>query len=77
MRVYMSIPNLYQGFRELEMFCAVVNNAWSTTGQIFPMYDPETLEIFEVAFNTVHGALCAYDIVPFETFRKKTKGLKP
>lgn len=77
MRVYMCIPNLYQGFRELEPFCAELCSAWSKTGELFPMYDSKTLEVFECGFNTKYGIICAYAEVSVSEFRKKSQGLKP
>lgn len=77
MRIYMSIPNLYKGFRNLEPFCAELNGSWSKRGEIFPMYDPKTLEIFECGFNSNMGMIVAFAEIPMSEFRKKTKGLKP
>lgn len=77
MRVYMHISNLYKGFRELEPFTEKLTSVWSKTGEIFPMYDPETLEIFECGFNTKYGEICAFAEVTMAEFRKKSQGLKP
>lgn len=71
MKVYCSIPNQYEGFRELENFNNAVSKAWSKTGQIFPMYDIETTEIFECAFNPDFGSTVAFNPITIERFRER------
>lgn len=71
MQVFCTIKNQYEGFRELEKFNAAASVYWSKTGQIFPMYDIETAEIFECAFNAETGIIVAYATVSIEQFREK------
>lgn len=71
MTVYCFVPGQFRGFRDLEMFCREATSAWSKNGQIFPMYDPETKEIFECAFNAESGYLVAYASVSMAEFRKR------
>lgn len=71
MKVFCCIPNEFKGFRDLERFSNEVSNAWSKTGEYFPMYDIDTCEIFECAFNAEYGAIVAYAPVSIEHFREK------
>lgn len=71
MKIYMQIKGEYKGFRELESFNSIVSSAWSKTGQIFPMYDIETSEIFECGFNAEYGEIVAFATVSMERFREK------
>ena len=71
MQVYCSINGVYKGFRELESFNQEVAKAWSKTGQTFPMYDVDTVEIFECGFNAEAGLIVAYGEVSIEKFREK------
>jgi hypothetical protein len=70
-RVYCCIPNVFKGFRELESFNSEVSKAWSQKGDIFPMYDSVTGEIFECAFNVEYSVITAYAEVSIERFREK------
>lgn len=70
-KVYCQIPGVFKGFRELSFFKKSVSDAWSKTGQFFPMYDDETGELFECAFNAEQGFIVAYAELDNKEFRKK------
>lgn len=73
MRVYCKIYGVYEGFRVLEMFDPMVGKVWSSTGEFFPMYDPETNEIFECGFNSAFSTVVAYAEIDVKDFREKLK----
>lgn len=73
MRVYCKIYGVYEGFRVLEMFDPMVGKVWSSTGEFFPMYDPETNEIFECGFNSAFSTVVAYAEIDIKDFREKLK----
>lgn len=75
MQVYCNIKTMFKGWRELESFNKELTSTWSKNGSIFPMYDPETKEIFEVGFNSKHCTLVAYNPVSMKEFRKRTEAL--
>lgn len=70
-KIYCNVPSIYKGFRELEFFKREVSEAWSKTGQVFPMYDKDSGEIFECAFNPESGLIVAYAEVSVSEFRSK------
>ncbi|MBE6771004.1 MAG: hypothetical protein E7547_02510 [Ruminococcaceae bacterium] len=71
LRVYCQIPEVYDGFRNLEKFNEVATSSWSPAGEFFPMYDPDTSEIFECAFNAQEGLIVAYKEISVEEFRAR------
>ncbi len=73
MRVYCKIYGVYEGFRVLESFNPIVGKVWSATGEFFPMYDPETNEIFECGFNKSLSMIVAYAEIDIKDFREKLK----
>lgn len=71
MKIFCNIREQYIGFRELESFNKVATSNWSKTGEFFPMYDLDTMEIFECAFNAQTGEIVAYATISIEQFRKR------
>ncbi len=70
-KIYCNIPSIYKGFRELEFFKREVSEVWSKSGEFFPMYDKESGEIFECAFNSESGFIVAYAEVSVSEFRSR------
>lgn len=70
-KIYCQIQGVYEGFRDLESFNSAVSRYWSARGEFFPMYDVDTSEIFECAFNAQEGFIVAYREVSVEEFRKR------
>ena len=73
-RVYCKIFGSYNGFRSLERFSNVVNNAWCSDPRFFIMYDPDTLEIFQCSFNKEESLIVAYAEVSVQEFRMRLAG---
>lgn len=73
-RIYCTIQGTFRGFRELESFNNIVNNAWSTDPRFFPMYDPDTLEVFECSWNAEESLIVAFAEVPLKEFRVRLAG---
>lgn len=73
-RVYCKIFGSYNGFRSLERFNEVVNNAWCEDPRFFVMYDPDTLEIFQCSFNKEESLIVAYAEVSVQEFRMRLSG---
>ncbi len=73
-RIYCTIQGTFRGFRELESFSNIVSEAWSEDPRFFPMYDPETLEIFHCSWNAEESSIVAYAEVSIEEFRKRLSG---
>lgn len=73
MRIYCKINGVYEGWRELEMFNSVVGKYWCKSGEFFPMYDPETNEIFQCGVNTSTNVIIAYLEVDAKEFRERLK----
>ena len=73
-RVYCKIFGSYNGFRSLERFSDVVNNAWCSDPRFFIMYDPDTLEIFQCSFNKEESLIVAYAEVSVQEFRMRLAG---
>lgn len=71
MKVFCCIPNEFKGFRDLERFGDEASRAWSPRGDVFPMYDFDTLEIFECGFNAEYGSIVAYAPISIERFRER------
>lgn len=70
-KVYCQIPEVFKGFRELCFFKKVVSDSWCKTGQFFPMYDEDSGELFECAFNPDSGLIVAYAELDNKEFRKR------
>lgn len=70
-RIYCNIEGVYKGFRTLDTFRPEVSFAWSKTGEIFPMFDEETGEIFECGFNNIRSEIVAYRDVSVSEFRNR------
>lgn len=75
MKVYCKIFEEYEGVRELQSFNPIVARNWSMHGKIFPMYDLETMEIFECGFNADSGWIVAYSPVSAKEFRRKIESI--
>ena len=75
MEVYCKIYEEYQGVRELQSFNNIVNRNWSMHGKIFPMYDLETMEIFECGFNADTGWIVAFNAISAKEFRRKIESI--
>ena len=73
-RIYCTIQGTFRGFRELESFSNIVNTAWSKDPRFFPMYDPETLEVFECSWNAEESLIVAFAEVPLKEFRMRLAG---
>lgn len=73
-RIYCNIPGSFRGFRELETMSAVANQAWCERGEFWLMYDAETNEVFECAFNSEYSVIVAYREVSIEELRKRLSG---
>jgi hypothetical protein len=73
-RIYCTIQGTFRGFRELESFSHVVTNVWAKDPRFFPMYDPDTLEIFECSWNAEESSIVAYAEVSIDEFRKRLSG---
>lgn len=73
-RIYCTIQGTFRGFRELESFSNIVNEAWSKDPRFFPMYDPDTLEIFECSWNEEESSIVAYAEVSLHSFRMRLAG---
>ena len=73
-RIYCTIQGTFRGFRELESFSHVVTNAWSKDPRFFPMYDPDTLEVFECSWNADESVIVAFAEVPLDEFRVRLSG---
>lgn len=71
MKVFCFIPSVFKGYRDLQPFNNAANKAWSKTGEIFPMYDEISGEIFECGFNAEHCSIVAYNEISVEQFREK------
>ncbi len=70
-RIYCYIPGVFKGFRELSSFRPEVSSVWSKTGEIFPMFDDETGEIFECGFNNEESVIVAYAEISAQEFRAR------
>lgn len=75
MKVYCLLRNEYQGYRDLTSFNPVVSNNWSANGQLFPMYDIDTMQIFECGFNAKECLIIAYSEITIEEFRRKIESI--
>ena len=73
-RIYCTIQGTFRGFRELESFSHIVNSAWSKDPRFFPMYDPDTLEVFECSWNAEESIIVAFAEVPLKEFRMRLAG---
>lgn len=73
-RIYCTARETFRGFRELESFNNIVNNAWSEDPRFFPMYDPDTLEIFDCSWNAEESLIVAYATVSIKEFRTRLSG---
>ncbi len=75
MKVYCNIEGVYKGFRELQSFNPIVAQNWSKDVRIFPMFDIDTLEVFECGFNREFGDVVAFAEVPMNEFRRKVSAM--
>ncbi|MBQ4604286.1 MAG: hypothetical protein IJB16_06760 [Clostridia bacterium] len=73
-RIYCTIQGTFRGFRELESFSNIVNEAWAKDPRFFPMYDPDTLEIFECSWNAEESVIVAFAEVSVKEFRMRLAG---
>jgi hypothetical protein len=73
-RIYCTIQGTFRGFRELENFSHIVINSWSKDPRFFPMYDPDTLEVFECSWNAEESVIVAFAEVPLKEFRERLSG---
>jgi hypothetical protein len=70
-RIYCNIEGVFKGFRELQTFRSEVSLVWSKTGEIFPMFDEDTGEIFECGFNKERAEIVAFGEISAKEFRAR------
>lgn len=75
MRVYCMVEGQYKGYRELTSFNPIVSNNWSKEHKVFPMYDDQTMQIFECGFNAQESLIVAYAEISFNEFKRKIESL--
>lgn len=67
--LYSEIGN-QRKFIEMQMFNKACNNAWSKTGEIFPMQDASG-QLYECSFNANSGLIVAYSKISVQEFRQR------
>lgn len=75
MKVYCLLRDEFRGYRDLRSFNPIVSTNWSTDSQIFPMYDEDTMQIFECGFNAKECLIVAYSEITIEDFRRKIESI--
>lgn len=75
MKVFCNLIGDYRGYRELQQFNPIVSSNWSEHGQIFPMYDLDTMQIFECGFNAQESLIVAFAEISAEEFRRKISSI--
>ena len=75
MKVYCLLKEEYRGYRDLQQFNPIVSMNWSMHGQLFPMYDLETMQIFECGFNVKESLIVAYSEITIEEFKRKISSI--